>query len=1061
MKRKARRGSSFQMQRQAMDLPMLVIARDIEECNDAACRLLGRDRADIVGRNPLAFSASTQADGDSAELGGRQRVDAALQGQAQWFQWRFQVKGGAEVDTLVHLEARRLNGRLRLVAHIQDLSRLLQAETTLLATERRLHQVLDQASAVVFWKDPDGRYLFVNREFCRLVGQSPEAVIGRRDGDVMPAMVATRLRANDARVLSEGRTVTFEEQIVVDGELRTYLVEKFPLFDPEGRPQAVCGIANDITARKRIEDALQKASLAVSEAHGASLFQALARYLATIVDVDWVFLAVRDSETATRMHVLALWKNGALAENFDYELCGTPCATVVGQAFRIYTDRLCERFPDDVDFLSQRMQSYAGYPLTDSRGRPLGLIALVSRKPMTDPAFIESVMKIFATRAAAELERDRIERDLRASEASYRAIFEAAEDCIFIHDIETGAFVDVNPRACEVYGYDHATLLTMTPADLGAGVEPYSEREAAHWLARARAGEVVRFEWRRRNADGSLHWDEVCLKRIRLAGVDRILAVTRDITARKESAETITRSENRLRATVEAALDCIITMDESGRICGFNPAAERCFGFGSDEVLGRSLAETLIPERFRAAHEAGMARFLRHGSGPFIGRRVEVVARRSDGSEFPAELAIALAEGIGGRIFVGYLRDLTAAKQAEEARERLEAQLRQAQKMEAIGHLAGGIAHDFNNILTSMTGYLALAGERQSELGDPRLARYLDQTGVAARRARDLIRQLLTFSRGQRGKHREIGLRPLVEEMIHFLKPMLPSTVGFEVALGDDPACIIADPVQIEQVLMNLCINARDALDGRGTIRIAVERPAASAAICASCRASVEPAGQVALVVSDDGPGISPEVMERMFEPFFTTKPVGKGSGMGLATVHGIVHELGGHILIDSTPGVGTVFRVVLPAVAPSGAGCGAGRAAAQPSGRPALSGRILVVDDEAMVTDFLGELLQTWGLEVVVAHDGVDGGERFAREPQGFDLVLSDQTMPRRTGLEMAAEIHRINPAVPIVLFSGFAEDVPECVLASTGVRALLAKPVEPATLLESLSGLLTPRTA
>lgn len=1061
MKRKARRGSSFRMQRQAMDLPMLVIARDIEDCNEAACRLLGRDRTDIVGRSPLAFSAPTQVDGDSAELGGRQRVDAALNGQPQWFQWRFLVKGGEEVDTLVHLEARRLDDRLRLVAHIQDLSRLLQAETTLVATERRLHQVLDQASAVVFWKGLDGRYLFVNREFCRLVGQWPEAVIGRRDGDVMPAMVATRLRANDARVLSEGRTVTFEEQIVVDGELRTYLVDKFPLFDPDGRAQAVCGIANDITGRKRIEDALQKASLAVSEARGASLFQALTRYLATIVDVDWVFLAVRDSEAATRMHVLALWKNGALAENFDYDLCGTPCETVIGQEFRIYPDRLCERFPDDADFLSQRMQSYAGYPLTDSRGRPLGLIALVSRKPMTDPSFIESVMKIFAARAAAELERDRIERDLRASEASYRAIFEAAEDCIFIHDIETGAFVDVNPRACEVYGYDHATLLTMTPADLGIGVEPYSAREAAQWLARARAGEVVRFEWRRRNSDGSLHWDEVCLKRIRLAGVDRILAVTRDITVRKESAEAIERSENRLRATIEAALDCIITMDDAGRICGFNPAAERCFGYRSEAVMGHSLAATLIPERFRAAHEAGMARFLAHGKGSFIGRRVEVVARRSDGSEFPAELAIAVAEGIAGRIFVGYLRDLTAAKRAEEEREQLEAQLRQAQKMEAIGHLAGGIAHDFNNILTSVTGYLVLAGERQSELGDPRLARYLDQTGVATRRARDLIRQLLTFSRGQRGTHREVSLRSLVEEMARFLKPMLPSTVGFEIDPGHDSAFVVADPVQIEQVVMNLCINARDALDGRGTIRIAIEHPAPSVAVCASCRASVASSGHLALLVGDDGPGIPSNVLERMFEPFFSTKPVGKGSGMGLATVHGIVHEHGGHILIDSKPGGGTAFRVLLPRVTPSGEVCGTGRSSPEESSRRALSGRILVVDDEAMVTGFLEELLQVWGLEVVLAHDGLEGCERFATDPDGFDLVLTDQTMPHRTGLEMAAEIHRANPSVPILLFSGYAEDVPEHVLASAGVRALLAKPVEPENLLALLTELLMPSPA
>ncbi len=921
------------------------------------------------------------------------------------------------------------------------------------------HQVLDQTHAVVFWKDLDGRYLFVNREFCRLVDKTPAEVIGHRDSDVMPAMIAARLRANDEQVLSAGRTVTFEEEVIFQGELRTYLVDKFPLFDPDGSPTAVCGIATDITARKRVEEALQGASLAVSGAHGGSLFQELARYLATIVDADWVFVAERASEAAARMRVLALWKNGVLAENFEYDLRGTPCETVVGQRFRIYPDHLCDHFPNDIDFLRMRMQSYAGYPLTDSRGSPLGLMAVVSRKPMGDAGFIESVMKIFAARAAAELERGRMEKELRYSEASYRAIFEASEDCIFIHDIDSGAFVDVNPRACSVYGYDHEALMRMAPADLSTGVVPYSNQDAMRWLARARAGEVVRFEWRRRNADGSLHWDEVCLKRICLAGVDRILAVTRDITERKESAEAIAHSENRLRATVEAALDCIITMDEQGNVCGFNPAAERCFDYRSEQVIGRNLADVLIPERFRAAHRDGMTRFLAEGHGPFVGRRVEVVAQRSDGSEFPAELAIAVAEGISGRLFVGYLRDITAVKRAQEEGERLEAQLRQAQKMEAIGHLAGGIAHDFNNILTSITGYLALAGERQSELGDPRLERYLDQAGIAARRARDLVRQLLTFSRGQRGAHRTLSLRSLVEELAHFLRPMLPSSVKFEVDPGLDPACVVADPVQIEQVVMNLCINARDALDGRGRIRIAIERSVPDGAVCASCRASVAPAGHVALVVSDDGPGIPPDASERMFEPFFTTKPVGKGSGMGLAIVHGIIHEHGGHVVIESSPQTGTSFRVLLPAAPQGDADCGVRPPASRAASRPSLSGRVLVVDDEEMVTAFLEELLQGWGLDVVIARDGLAAWQCFASDPAAFDLVLTDQTMPRKTGLELAAEVRRLNPAVPILLFSGFADGVSDRDLASAGVSALLVKPVEPETLLAWLSRLLTPQ--
>ncbi|HRP23373.1 MAG TPA: PAS domain-containing protein [Thauera sp.] len=808
--------------------------------------------------------------------------------------------------------------------------RLLQAERSLRASELRLRQVLDQSKAVVFWKDLDGRYLFVNREFCRLVARPAEQVIGRCDADVMPLEVAARLRANDGQVVQSRQTITFEEQVVFGGRPRTYLVDKFPLLDAAGAPYAVCGIATDITARKRVEEALQGASLAVSGAGGGSIFQALARYLATIIRSDWIFIAVRDSERAHWMHVLALWCDGELAENFDYDVRGTPCETVIGQQFRVYPQGLGEHFPLDADFAQYGMESYAGYPLADTRGEPLGLIAAVSRRPISDPGFVESVMKIFAVRAAAELERDRMDRALRASEASYRAIFEASEDCIFIHDIDTGALVDVNQRACTVYGYDHDTLLAMRVGDLGPGVEPYTEADARRLMQRARDGEVVRAEWRRRNADGSLHWDEVCLKRICLAGVDRILAVTRDITAAKESAEAIARSE---------------------------------------------------------------------------------------------------------------------------------AQLRQAQKMEAIGHLAGGIAHDFNNILTSINGYLALAEDRQAELGDARLGRYLEQARLSTRRARDLIRQLLTFSRGQRGMPRPLALQPLVEELAFFLAPMLPPTVAFEVQPPGLEASVMADPVQLEQVLMNLCINARDAVEGRGRIRIGVEAAPPGEAVCASCRASMVTDGQVALVVADDGPGIPPDTLERMFEPFFSTKPVGKGSGMGLATVHGIVHEHGGHILIDTAAAAGTRFRVLLPILSQPAAQ--AGSRGPEPD-RPVpvrLAGRILLADDEDMVRGFLRELLEGWGLAVEAATDGREGRALFAADPAAFDVVLTDLTMPHMTGLELAQEIRRLSPATPVLLFSGYADGVGAEALHGAGVLAVLPKPVEPASLYAALTQALSPR--
>ncbi|MCO6411570.1 MAG: PAS domain S-box protein, partial [Thiogranum sp.] len=354
------------------------------------------------------------------------------------------------------------------------------------------------------------------------------------------------------------------------------------------------------------------------------------------------------------------------------------------------------------------------------------------------------------------------------------------------------------------------------------------------------------------------------------------------------------KSEDRLRATVEAALDCIIAMDRDGRVIEFNPAAERCFGFRKADILGRRLAELIIPERFRASHEAGMSTFLETGAGAYLGRRIEVTAMRADGSEFPAELAIAVAQGGDGEIFIGYLRDIAERQKAEQQRRQLEAQLRQAQKMEAIGQLTGGIAHDFNNILTAMMGYVALAEEHTQGRNDEKLAKYLDRIGRSGQRARDLIQQMLTFSRGQRGEPRPVPLASLIKEWVNLIASTLSSSVEIVTELDPGTPAAMVDPLHIEQVLMNLCINARDAMQGQGTVTIALHPAHCADCVCISCRQPV--AGQyIELAVSDTGPGIAPDIQERMFEPFFSTKAPGQGSGMGLAMVHGIVHEYGGH----------------------------------------------------------------------------------------------------------------------------------------------------------------------
>jgi PAS domain S-box-containing protein len=464
--------------------------------------------------------------------------------------------------------------------------------------EAPLREILDNTTAVIFAKDLEGRYLLVNRQFLQVVGRPESEVLGRLESEVVPETMSGRFRENDRRVIERGAPVEFEESFQFpDGE-HSFISLKFPLRRPDGSIYAVCGISTDITGRKRTEEALRQVALGVSAATGSDVFGAIARSVAQTLGVDLVLVGKRVAEEPARIQALAVCHRGELIGPMEYPLRGTPCEQVVGRSFQFIPAQLQTRFPGNGLLAELGLHSYAGYPLFDSRGTPTGLIAVLHGGRLPPADFTENMLRIFSVRAAAELERLLNDQALRASEASFRAIIEASEDAIYVHDVDTGAIVDVNPKACSALGYTREEMLRLDVGQLGSGVPPYTAEDAARWIDQAREGRPVRFEWHRRNQDGSLHWDEVWLKRIPLAGVDRIVAFTRDITERRE---------------------------------------------------------------------------------------------------------------------------------AEEQRARLEAQLRQAQKMEAIGQLTGGIAHDFNNILTGVLGYVVLAQERAAAMGDSRLLQHLDR----------------------------------------------------------------------------------------------------------------------------------------------------------------------------------------------------------------------------------------------------------------------------------------------------------------------------------------------
>ena len=908
----------------------------------------------------------------------------------------------------------------------------------------QLQQIADHTSAAIFVKDLDGRFLFVNREFEHLKGTPVEAIVGRLDREIFSAS-ALELRRNDRRVIEERRAIDFEETIETARGPRTYLAHKFPLVDAAGRVYAVCGIATDISDRKRSEEALRAAALAVSSAEGAGVFTELVRYLATILRVDVAMIAVYVDGDRTRMRTLAACLDGKPRANFEYRLDGSPCRHVVGREFRFVGVGVNPEFPPGTLFAAKGIDSYAALPLNDSAGQPLGLIAAMDRRPMRDAALAEAMLKIFAVRAVAEIERARSEAATRASEASYRAIFEASEDAIFVHDWETGAFVDANPKACRTYGYSVDEFRNLTIDDISSGAPPYTHVDAARWLEKAKGGEPVSFEWQRKNRDGSLHWDEVCLKAAEIAGTRRVLAFARDVTARKAAEDALRASEEQYRAIFNASADALVLWNSRSQRVDVNPAYERMYGYSRGEVIGGARARDLPPE-YRKRQDEIVARTL---SGERCHEEIDTVRR--NGERFQIEVRTIPIQHRGEPHVLAMIRDVTERKEAERRRGELEAQLRQAQKMEAIGHLTGGVAHDFNNLLTSIMGYIALATER-SAASDAKLATYLGQANLSCERARDLIQQMLTFSRGRRGEPRALALAPLVRESAKLLRSSFPATVELHADLDDDAPPVLLDPVQLEQVLMNLAINARDAMRSTGTIRVSVQRATATGRVCTSCRQDI--AGDlVELAVADTGPGVPLHVLERMFEPFFTTKAVGQGSGMGLSTVHGIVHEHGGHIVVETGPGEGARFRVLLPALR-AAEGMAAPRSAAlQGTGLPqaTLEGRVAVVDDEAAVALFMHDLLVRWGLTVTTYRDAVDALQAMA-QGTAFDLVITDETMPGMTGLELAQALHALDPALPILLYTGYGDGMTEADLGRAGVAELVRKPIEPAALLAAL---------
>ena len=519
---------------------------------------------------------------------------------------------------------------------------------------------------------------------------------------------------------------------------------------------------------------------------------------------------------------------------------------------------------------------------------------------------------------------------------------------------------------------------------------------------------------------------------IQYKGETQLFGVFRDITERKQVDEKLRETERKYRELAESLPQVIFEVDSKGNLVYLNQTGYALFGYTPEDLAkGFNVLEAFIPEdRERIASD-----IMLNVQGRKLGRQ-EYTALKKDGSKFPvgvhANRVMRDHTATGVR---GILIDFTPVKLAEEEKKKLEIQLQQAQKMEAIGALAGGIAHDFNNILSAIIGYTELAMLNE---GAEHCTTELNEALKAANRAKDLVKQILAFSRQTDEERMPVRASLVAKEAVKFIRATIPATIEIKTRIDDKSGAVLANSVELHQIIMNLCTNAQHAIgEQAGLLEVDVQNTEIDLSQ-KNDLIDLEIGSYVRISVKDTGNGMTRDVMKRIFDPYFTTKKKGVGTGLGLAVVHGIVKKYGGTIKVESELGKGTTFHIYLPK-----ANIAAPIKAEKPKPLMGGSERILFVDDEKMLVEIGQQALQRLGYDVVSRTSPIEALELFKAKPDFFDLVITDKTMPGMTGDGLARELMSIRPSLPVVICTGYSQTVDQERAQQMGIKAFVMKPI------------------
>ena len=896
------------------------------------------------------------------------------------------MKAGAQ-DYLMKNNLTRLVPAIQQELREAEVRRKLKvSQNALQESEKRYRQVVENATEIIYAIDDKGNFTYGNPAGLKVAGYSLQELRGLNYTDLVVPDHRERVSQAYINQFRERRPTSYIEfpffnksgEIIWFGQNTSLVIE-------DGRVVGFQIIARGITERKKVEQALSESEQ---------------RYRNLVENAPDVIYALAPDGTTT-----------SLNPAFE-RITGWSRSEWLNKQFASILH------PDDLsrglEFLQRALkgEKIATFELRVLRKSGDYLVAEFTVTPQTQNGSVIGVLGI----ARDITERKRAEEALRESEERYRTILDNIEDGYFEVDI-AGNFTFFNDSLCIILGYSRDEMMGMNNRQ-------YMDKENAQKVYQTfnqvytTGKPQISFDWEIIRKDCIKRFIESSVSLIRNSKSEQIgfRGVVRDVTDRKQAEEALRKSEQRFRELYDNAPVGYFEYDTQGRITNINRTELEMLGYTLDEMIGQPVWKFIVEKG--EARQQILAKLA--GTIP-PARGLERTYRRKDGTTFSGIVEDRLILDSKGKIkgIRAIIQDITERKQAEDKMIALQDQLRQSQKMEAIGGLAGGIAHDFNNLLTVIKGYSQLSLTEMKE-GEP-LRENIEEIKKSADRAADLTRQLLAFSRRQVMEMKVMDLNDLLRNLGKMLHRVISEDIELATILEENLGRVKTDPGQIEQVIMNLAVNARDAMSKGGKLTIETANVDLDQAY-ARAHVAVKPGPYVMISVSDTGVGMTPEVRDRVFEPFFTTKEKGKGTGLGLSTVYGIVKQSGGNIWVYSEPGKGTEFKIYLPRVDEPLEEL---KEKVEKEGLPRGNERILIVEDEEDVLKLAGRILRRQGYEVLEA---INGGEvlKICRgEKKPIHLILTDVVMPQISGRELIKRCQEVRQDFKVIYMSGYTDDI------------------------------------